>query len=138
MIIEEIRSIKSGKRELRQFGITIGVVLGFLGAWFLWRGKEGSNLLLVTAALFFALGCIFPLLLKPVQKLWMSLAVLLGWLMTRVIVTILFYLVVTPIGILARLCGKDFLNTKLDKSAGSYWIRRKQTTPDKQAYEKQF
>jgi hypothetical protein len=138
MIIEEIRSIKSGKRELRQFGITIGVVLGLLGMWCVWRGKEGSYPLLISSILFFSSGFIFPLLLKPVQKLWMSLAVLMGWLMTRVIVTILFYLVVTPIGLLARVCGKDFLNTKLDKSAHSYWISRKQTTSDKKMYENQF
>ena len=138
MIIEEIRNIKSGKRELRQFGITIGVVLALLGMWCVWRGKEGSYPLLISAIVFFSLGFLFPLLLKPVQKLWMSLAILIGWLMTRVIVTILFYLVVTPIGILARVCGKDFLNTKIDRNANSYWIPRKTTTTDRKNYENQF
>jgi len=138
MIVEEIKNIKSGKRELRQFGITIGVVLGLLGMWCVWRGKEGSYPLLISAIVFFSLGFIFPLLLKPVQKLWMSLAILMGWLMTRVIITALFYLVVTPIGILARVCGKDFLNTKIDKNANSYWIPRKIAGPDENNYENQF
>jgi hypothetical protein len=138
MIVEEIRSIKSGKKELRQFGITIGIVLGLLGIWFFWVGKEGKYLLIIGAILFSSLGLIFPLVLKPFQKLWMTLAILMGWLVTRVIVTVLFYLVVTPIGIFAKLCGKKFLNVKLDKSADSYWIKRTHTTPDKQAYEKQF
>jgi hypothetical protein len=138
MIIEEIKNIKSGKRELRQFGITIGIVLGLLGMWFLWCEKEGSSPLLVSAIVFFFSGFIFPLLLKPVQKLWMSLAILMGWLMTRVIITILFYLVVTPTGLLARVCGKDFLNIKLDRNANSYWIPKKVTRPDKKNYENQF
>jgi len=138
MIVEEIKNIKSGKRELRQFGITIGVVLGLLGMWCVWRGKEGSYPLLISAIVFFSLGFIFPLLLKPVQKLWMSLAILMGWLMTRVIITILFYLVVTPIGILARVCGKDFLNTKIDRNANSYWSPREIAGPDKNNYENQF
>jgi hypothetical protein len=138
MIIEEIKSIKSGKRELKQFGITIGVVLGLLAMWCVWRGKEGSYPLLISSVLFFSLGFIFPLLLKPVQKLWMSLAVLMGWLMTRVIVTILFYLVVTPIGLLAKVCGKDFLNTKIDKNTNSYWIPKKIAGPDEKNYENQF
>jgi hypothetical protein len=138
MIAEEIRNIKSGKRELKQFGITIGTVLVLLGIWFVWRGKEGSYYLLISAVVFFALGFTLPLLLKPVQKLWMSLAILMGWLVTRVIITILFYLVVTPIGILAKLCGKEFLDTKLDKSVDSYWIQRRHTSSDKQRYEKQF
>ena len=138
MIIEEIKNIKSGKRELRQFGITIGLVLGLLGSWFLWRNKEGGSLLLIAATLFLSLGFILPRLLKPFQKLWMTLAVLLGWLMTRIILTILFYLVVTPIGLLAKVSGKDFLNRKFNSDASSYWIPRKAITPDKRNYEKQF
>ena len=138
MITEEISNIKSGKRELRQFGITIGLVLVLLGSWFLWRDKEGGYLLLIIASLFLSLGLILPKLLKPFHKLWMTLAILLGWLMTRIILTILFYLVVTPIGLLARLSGKDFLNKKLDRNATTYWIPRKASTPDKSNYENQF
>ena len=138
MIIEEIKNIKSGKRELRQFGVTIGLVLGLLGSWFLWRDKEGSYLFLIIATLFLCLGLILPKLLKPFHKLWMTLAVLLGWLMTRIILIILFYLVVTPIGLLAKLSGKDFLNRKFNRDAQSYWIRRKAITPEKRNYENQF
>ena len=138
MIIEEIKNIKSGKKELRQFGITIGVVLGLLGAWFLWRGKDTSHLLLITAIVFFALGVILPLLLKPLHKLWMTLAVLLGWLMTRIILIVLFYLIVTPIALLARVCGKDFLNRGFDRKVNSYWIPREKTPFDRKSYERQF
>ena len=138
MITEEISNIKSGKKELRQFGITIAVVLGLLGGWLLWRGREGYYPVLITATIFLSLGCIMPLLLKPIHKLWMTLAVLLGWLMTRIILIILFFLVVTPIGLLARLSGKDFLNRKFDKNAPSYWIPRKTSVVDKKDYERQF
>lgn len=138
MIIEEIKNIKSGKRELRQFGITIGIILGLLGVWFLWHGKEWYSLLFIVSGVFLFLGIVLPLLLKPIHKLWMSLAVLIGWIMTRVIITILFYLIVTPIGLLARLCGKDFLNTKLDRNVDSYWLPRKAVKCDKRKYENQF
>ena len=138
MIVEEIQNIKSGKKELRQFGITFAVVLGFLSFWFLWRGRDEGYVLLIISIVFLALGLFLPNLLKPLQKLWMTLAVLLGWLMTRVILIILFYLVVNPIGLLARLCGKDFLNKKFDSKADSYWIPREATTPDKKTYENQF
>ncbi len=138
MIIEEIKNIKSGKRELRQFGVTIGIILGLLGLWFLWREKDWYLYLLVVSIIFLFLGIVLPLLLKPIHKLWMSLAVLIGWIMTRVIITILFYLIVTPIGLLARLCGKDFLNTKFDKKVNSYWVPRKVVKCDKRKYENQF
>ena len=102
------------------------------------RYSSRPSSLLVSSIVFLSLAFICPLLLKPVQKLWMSLAVLLGWFMTRVILIILFYLVVTPIALLARLCGKYFLNTKLDRNAKSYWITRKAATSDKKSYENQF
>ena len=138
MIIEEIKNIKSGKRELKQFGITIAVVLAILSCWFLWRGRDGGYILLIITILFLALGLFLPNLLKPLQKMWMTLAVLLGWVMTRVILIVLFYLVVTPIGLLARICGKDFLNRKFDREAQSFWIERKSANPDKKKYENQF
>lgn len=77
-------------------------------------------------------------LLKLIQKIWMSLGVLIGWFVTRLILIILFYLIITPIGLLAKLFGKDFLNRKFDKTAGSYWIIRKSTGFDKKSYENQF
>ena len=138
MISEEIKNIKSGKRELKQFGITIAVVLAILSSWFLWQGRDSGYILLIIAILFLALGLFLPNLLKPLQKMWMTLAVLLGWVMTRVILIVLFYLVVTPIGLLARICGKDFLNRKFDREAQSFWIERKSATPDKKKYENQF
>lgn len=138
MIIEAIKNIKSEKKELRKFGITVGIVLGLLGGSFLWRTKDYYFyfFILSTAFLFFAL--VLPALLKPIQKIWMTLAILIGWLVTRVILGVLFYLIITPIGLLARLFGKDFLDTKFDKDADSYWILRKALRFDKRNYEKQF
>ena len=138
MIIQEIKNIKSGGKELREFGITIGIVLSLLGGLFLWRGKTYCTYFFMLAAVFILLGVTAPIILKPIQKIWMTLAIVIGWVMSRVILIILFYLIVTPIGLLARLFGKDFLSRKFDKAAGSYWIIRKSTGFDKRSYENQF
>jgi len=138
MISEEIKNIKSGRSELRKFGITIGIVLGLLGGFFLWRGKTYYSTFFIISILFLFLGLVLPVLLKPIQKIWMVLAILMGWFMTRIILIILFYLIVTPIGLLARLFGKDFLNTKFNKNPDSYWISKKTITFDKRNYENQF
>ena len=135
---EEIKNIKSGKRELRQFGITIGIVLGLLGGLFFLRQKDFYAYFLIFSAAFFISALVLPALLKPVQKIWMSLAIGIGWFMTRVILTILFYLVVTPIGILAKIFGKRFLDLKFDKNTDSYWIARESVKFDKRSYENQF
>ena len=138
MIIEEIKKIKSEKKELRQFGITMGVVLTLLAGFLFWREKDYYPYLFMLSVTLFFTGLAFPVILKPIHKIWMALAILIGWLVTGLIMIILFYLVVTPIGLLTRLCGKDFLNTKSKKNVKSYWIPRKPITFDKRNYENQF
>jgi len=137
-MIEEIKNIKSGRRELRQFGITVGIVLGLLGCFFIWRQKEWCYYFIIISFVFLLFGLVFPLLLKPVHKVWMALAIFMGWCMTGVILGVLFYLVVTPIGLLMRLCGKDFLDRKFDSTVQSYWVQRKAVKSEKRNYENQF
>ena len=137
MLIEEIKNIKSSKKDLRQFGLTVGIAFCLLGLLLLWRKKEYYSYFFIISATLVSFGLFFPTLLKPIQKAWMTLAVILGWIVTRIILIILFYLVVTPIGILSRLFGKDLLNLKLDKKANSYWIKKTKET-DKARYQNQF
>jgi hypothetical protein len=138
MIIEEIKSIRSGKKELRNFGITIGIALGLFGGLFLWRGKTYYLYFFIIAAVFFFLGIVLPSLLKLFHKGWMTISILMGWLMTRIILIILFYGILTPIGLISRLCGQDFLDKKLNKNAPSYWVLRDKQKVDKKTYQQQF
>lgn len=138
MIIEEIRKIKSGEKELKEFGLTVGAVVGLLGLLFLWRGKSFYLYFLLTSALLILNGLIKPALLKPIQKVWMSFAVIMGWFMARVILTVLFFLIVTPIGIIFKLLRKDIIGVKIDKEAESYWAKKDNINKDKSSYEKQF
>ncbi len=138
MIIEEIKKIKSEKKELRQFGITMGIVLALLAGLLFWREKDYYLYLLIFSIMFFFIGLALPVILKPIHKIWMTLATLMGWFMTRLIIIIAFYLLVTPIGLLARLCGKTFLDTKFERNVNSYWIPRKTVKFDKKNYENQF
>ena len=69
----------------------------------------------------------------------MFLAFVLGVVVSSVVLTIFFYLIVAPIGLLARLVGKDFLNRRFDSDANSYWILRDRSSPKpKPNYEQQF
>lgn len=138
MIIEEIKNIESGRRELRKFGITVGIVLGLLGGLFFWRGRDYYFYFLILSEALLLLGLVVPILLKPIHKVWMTLALLLGWLMTRVILSVLFYLVVTLIGLLLRLLGKDVLELKFKRNGDSYWIPKKEMKSERRNYEKQF
>lgn len=138
MLLEEIKNIKSEKKDLRNFGLTIGIALGLLGGLLWWKGKDTYTIFLIASVVFILMGLILPSILKPLQKAWMIFAVILGWFMTRFILSVLFYIVFTFIGLFSRLSGKRFLDLKMHASEKSFWISRKHRPFDKSNYEKQF
>lgn len=137
-ILDDINKIKSGKKELREFGFTIGGILLLLGAVAVWRGKASAAYLISFGAAFAILGAVLPPALKPLQKIWMSLAAIIGFFMSRLALSIIFYGVVTPIGILLKLSGKDILDEKIEKDKPSYWHDISKEVRTRESYENQF
>jgi len=137
-MIEELRDIKSGKSEIRQFGFIIGIVLITIAASFFWFGKGGAEIFLVLGVLLVITGVAFPKVLRLIYVPWMLFSVSLGWIMTRVILCLLFYLVLTPIGLCSRLLGKRFLELRMDEPKDSYWYYKSKTKTTKTDYERQF
>ena len=136
-MLEEIKNIKSEKSDLRKFGTTIGVILLII-AWFLfWKEKESFQILLTFGVTLCILGIVIPFILKPIYWVWMIFATILGWIMTRVILSLLFYIIVTPIGLISRLFGKQFLELKWNKIDTTYWNYRSKRL-NRDSYEKQF
>tara|TARA_B100000287_G_scaffold157484_1_gene148573 strand:+ start:2971 stop:3381 length:411 start_codon:yes stop_codon:yes gene_type:complete len=136
-MLEEIKNIKTGKKDLRSFGYTIGIILFIVSAVLFYYSNYLFQNLAIIGAIFIGLGVIIPIILKPVYLLWMIFAVILGWVMTRVILSIVFYIIITPIGLITRLLGEDFLNFKISKT-DSYWNNRDSSEELNQNYEKQF
>ena len=137
-MIEEIKNIKSKKTDLRKFGITIGVILLIIAGFLFWKEKESFQILLIIGVTFCILGIAIPFILKPIYWVWMIFATILGWIMTRVILSLLFYIIFTPIGLTLRFFGKQFLELRWDKSKESYWNFRTNEHLKKENYEKQF
>ena len=139
MIREEINLLKTGPPELRKFGLLIGAVFALLGIWFWWRDKARYPYFLAPGTVLVVLGAIAPRALRLIYVGWMTVAFLLGFVVSNILLTLFFYLVVTPIGLVARLAGKDFLNRKLDSQTKSYWIMRDRlSSKQKRNYEQQF
>jgi hypothetical protein len=139
MIVSDIKSLKTGPRDLRKFGLVVGGVFAALGIIMWVRGKPHFPYFLVPGAALLALGLVFPKALKQVYLLWMTLAIVLGFVVSTVLLTFFFFLVITPIGLVARLVGKDFLSLKLDRAASTYWLRRESKAGKTPAdYERQF
>ncbi len=136
-ILLEIKNIKESPSDLRKFGITIGSVLLLIAA-ILFILNKAAIFWGIIGILFIIISLIFPRILKPLNKIWMSLAILLGWVMTRVILSILFYLAFTLIRFIALAFNKKFLDFKIDPSAKTYWEKREKKKIDPTDYERQF
>jgi hypothetical protein len=115
---------KRERKSLRDFGLTVGIAFAVLAALLYWREKAHYVYFIPAGAVLILLGLVVPIALRPIRKGWMTLAAGMGWVMTRVILTILFFGVLTPIGVIGRLVGKDFLHVDIDESAQSYWVRK--------------
>jgi hypothetical protein len=138
MLKEEFKHIKETNKDLRKFGLTVGGVLAAIAALLFYFEKPSAIYYAVIGGLLILFGALFPQLLKPLNKLWMGLAIVLGFFMSRVILTVLFYLVLTPISFLAKLVGKKFMILKYDKSAKTYWEKRTIIQKKQIDYERQF
>lgn len=79
-----------------------------------------------------------PRLLKHIQKIWMAIGIILGWFTTRIILSVLYYIILTPIGFVMRLSGKDLLEMKIQKDKRSYWNYREEKPYSRTDTERQF
>jgi len=138
MVIEELKKIESSPKKLREFAFLVGGVFCLLGILLWWRGRGSYAYFFLPGIILAVTGAVAPSTLKPFQKAWMSLAILMGWVMTRVLLSVLFYLTLTPIGWVLRLAGKDLLDQRLEPEKKSYWKIRPQVTRIPGDYEKQF
>lgn len=149
--LHELRQIETSRKSLRSFGLLIGGLLTALALWLLWRaswseltgwswhGIPDSALVLGIVGLgLMLIGVLLPHSLGIVYVAWMGIATLLGMIMTQVILTLVFLLVVTPTGIVMRLAGKDPLKRSFNASQESYWIPRKEADPASERLEKYF
>ena len=138
MILEEIKNIKSGKKEILIFAIVVAVGLTVIGALLLRRHDPYYGYFFISAFLLLLLLLFFPKALKPIQKIWMVIGIIMGAITTYIILTLLFYLVVTPIAVVVRLTHRNFLDISFQKNVGSYWIEKEVVAFKKEQYETQF
>jgi hypothetical protein len=136
-IDDEYRKLDRSPPALRRFGYLVGSVFLLLGCVLLWRHRgPGWPLAFVGAVLVIA-AALAPGTLKWIYAPWMLLAAALGWVVTRILLTIVFFLVVTPIGLLQRFFGKRAIDVGFKADAASYWQARA-ASPAPKDYEKQF
>jgi Saxitoxin biosynthesis operon protein SxtJ len=113
------------RTELRQFGLVVGGVFTAIGLWpLVFRGEPLRLWATGIGGLLIVCGGILPSVLAPIHKGWMWVGHILGWINTRILLGIVFYGLVTPIGMVVRLMGKDTMRQGFDESRTTYRVVR--------------
>lgn len=120
-------------KGLRRFGLVTGLIfiLLFGLALPLLRHRAIPRWPYVPGVPLVVFGLILPRALGPVHRIWMTAGGVLGWINTRIILTIVFFLIVTPLGIVRRLVGKDSLGRRFRRDARSYRVESEALDPAK-------
>ena len=108
----------------RSFGLVFFIVFLIVALWPLKYEEDIRLWSLALSIIFFILGILNSKLLTPLNKLWFKFGILLGSIVSPIVMGIVFFLVVTPIGIIMRFLGKDLLKTNKEKNASTYWMKR--------------
>lgn len=126
-------NLNPDKQELRKFGLIFaGMFILFFALLLPWIWDKPSPLWAwIVAGVFVAAALLAPRALGPVYRLWMKIGQLLGWINTRIILGLVFFLVFAPVALLFKVLGKDMLKQRLDASASSYRIASEQPPRDR-------
>src|SRR4051812_47342931 len=108
----------------RSFGLVFAGFFALLAGYNAWHHRGLWPLWLAIAAIFLVLALVRPHVLAPLNRMWTRLGLVLGMIVSPVVLGLMYFLVVTPIGMLMRRLGKDPLRLRGDPGAPSYWIVR--------------
>ncbi len=139
---DEAAALDVSRGALRRFGLLVGGVFAVLAAVGAWRagGVPGTAGVVfgVLGAVLLLGGLLAPQMLRAVYIVWMTAALAMGFVMTRVLLTLAFVVVFTPIGLLFRLIGRDHLHQRPDPAATSYWIERTDGPSSRERMERMY
>jgi hypothetical protein len=122
----------------RNFGFTMAAVLALIGGFGLYKGSSHAPLWLCISAIFAGLTLWRPQSLNVANRAWLKLGLLMYRVVNPVIMAVLFFGAMMPIGLLMRLFGKDFLKLERDRSLPTYWLPRADPRQPSEAMRQQF
>ena len=117
-------NLNPDKKELRSFGLITGaltpVFFGLLLPWIF--DHSFPKWPWIIGVILVAFGLVLPTVLKPIYRVWMTIGHYLGWINTRIILSIMFYLIILPVGLVMRLVGHDPMSRSFNKDQKSYRV----------------
>jgi predicted membrane metal-binding protein len=123
----------------RSFGLVFAAAFGIYGLWPLLDVPRSVRFPAIAAgAGFLFVALVVPKILAPLNRIWMKIGLLLGRVVNPIVMGLLFFLTITPIGVMRRLLGADAFRRGFDRGAASYWIERKPPGPPPESMRQQF
>ena len=108
----------------RSFGLLFFIVFFIIGLWPLKNNLELNYIFIGISIIFLILGLMNSKILTPLNKIWVKFGELLGRIIAPIVMALIYFFILTPISLIMRIFGKDFLNLKSSKE-NSYWIKEK-------------
>ena len=109
----------------RSFGLLFFIVFFILGLWPLKNNDNLNFYFILVSVSFLILGLTKSKLLSPLNKLWIKFGEILGIIIAPIVMALTYFVILTPISFIVRICGKDLLRLKILKEKNTYWIKRK-------------
>ncbi|MGE4218629.1 MAG: SxtJ family membrane protein [Alphaproteobacteria bacterium] len=122
----------------RGFGIVFAVVFTIVGLWPLTGDRDPRWWSVALAAAFLLAALLRPGVLAPLNRLWTRFGLLLHKIVNPLVMGLMFFVVITPMGIVMRMAGKDPMRLRRDGAASTYWIAREPPGPEPQSMKNQF
>jgi len=113
----------------RMFGIIFSLLFSIIGMFPLWHGKKVRLWAIAAAVVLFIVAIILPGALRVLNRTWIQISLVISRVTNPLIMTFLYYFVITPMGVIMRVLGRDPLRLQKDKIAKSYWIEREPSGP---------
>lgn len=127
-------------KDLRKFGVVMAIAFGIIGLIPAWKDHWTISYVFwgISVILFLLPALIYPMFLRPIHKYWMKFAMAVGWFNSRLILSLMFYLIFTPIAIFMKIIGRDPLERRYLKESDSYWVDRSKEEINPKHFERQF
>ena len=124
--------------QARKTALIVAGVLAAIALWNLYRGRMTQVAVFGSiAGLLVVIGLLVPAAARAFHNLWMGLAGILGYINSRILLSLLYYGVFTPVGVVRRLLGRDPMRRRAPAES-SYWIQRENTRQSKAQFERLF
>ncbi|NUM81297.1 hypothetical protein HUU42_10870 [bacterium] len=137
-IKHEISGIDRNVKSVRKFGIFLSVFLLLIAGYFFYKSNSIWIWFGITGAASALLALVIPMMLFPIYYGLTFISMIIGYFVSKLILTTMFAFFFIPVGLITRLLRKDLLNKRIDKKASTYWYKKEVTPFSKEKYERLF